>query len=204
MEVERRMTIGELAREAGVTPRTVRYYVSEGLLPPPTYEGRQSYYGPRHLLILRAIRAMQAEDLPLRKIAVAITTSSDEVLEEIARRPPPSERVRGLRSEAAYRLAETPAPYDRSKGEPPQDAREVLASLYQRPGRRLFEEAIRARVVREEIEAEEPAWRRLEVADGVEVHFTAGGNPEREAIIRAMAEAMRARLRRLKPPEETG
>src|SRR5712672_3279585 len=39
-----RMRIGELTERAEVTPRTVRYYESIGLLPPGEREGHSQYY----------------------------------------------------------------------------------------------------------------------------------------------------------------
>jgi DNA-binding transcriptional MerR regulator len=47
--------IGELAREAGVTPRTVRYYQERKLLPPPRRVGRIAWYSRAHLVRLRVI-----------------------------------------------------------------------------------------------------------------------------------------------------
>ena len=46
----------ELARAAGTSPRTVRYYVQRGLLPAPAFRGKDTAYGPEHLVRLRAIR----------------------------------------------------------------------------------------------------------------------------------------------------
>ena len=44
-DAEERLTIGELARRAGVSTRTVRYYEEIGILPPPlrTQAGTRSY-----------------------------------------------------------------------------------------------------------------------------------------------------------------
>jgi DNA-binding transcriptional MerR regulator len=39
-----RMRIGDLTERAGVTPRTVRYYESIGLLPPGEREGHGQHY----------------------------------------------------------------------------------------------------------------------------------------------------------------
>jgi DNA-binding transcriptional MerR regulator len=47
--------IGELAREAGVTARTVRYYQERKLLPPPRRAGRVAWYSRAHLARLRVI-----------------------------------------------------------------------------------------------------------------------------------------------------
>jgi DNA-binding transcriptional MerR regulator len=52
--MDNRMRIGELTRQAGVTPRTVRYYESIGLMPPGEREGNgQHYYKEDTLLCLR-------------------------------------------------------------------------------------------------------------------------------------------------------
>ena len=47
--------IGELAREAGITVRTLRYYRERRLLPPPRREGRIGWYSQAHLDRLRVI-----------------------------------------------------------------------------------------------------------------------------------------------------
>jgi DNA-binding transcriptional MerR regulator len=62
------LSIGELARRAGVTRRTIRYYVEIGLLPPPSGAGRASAYGPEHLERLELIKKLQAYRLSLEEI----------------------------------------------------------------------------------------------------------------------------------------
>lgn len=47
--------IAELAREAGITVRTLRYYRERKLLPPPRREGRIGWYSQAHLDRLRVI-----------------------------------------------------------------------------------------------------------------------------------------------------
>ena len=54
-----RYGIGDLAALGGVSRRTVRYYVQEGLLPPPLGLGRGDHYGPTHLERLRHVKALQ-------------------------------------------------------------------------------------------------------------------------------------------------
>ena len=51
----REYRIGELAREAGITVRTLRYYRERGLLSPPRREGRIGWYSQAHLDRLRVI-----------------------------------------------------------------------------------------------------------------------------------------------------
>jgi DNA-binding transcriptional MerR regulator len=51
--------IGELADLGGISRRTVRYYVQEGLLPPPLGLGRGNHYGREHLDRLLQLKALQ-------------------------------------------------------------------------------------------------------------------------------------------------
>jgi DNA-binding transcriptional MerR regulator len=60
--------IGELARRGGVSRRAIRYYVQEGLLPPPEGLGRGAFYRPEHLERLVAIRRLQERGLRLEAI----------------------------------------------------------------------------------------------------------------------------------------
>jgi DNA-binding transcriptional MerR regulator len=64
--------LSELADEAGVSSRTVRYYVQRGLLPAPIFRGPDTAYGPEHLLRLKAIKRLQEKFLPLEQIQVEL------------------------------------------------------------------------------------------------------------------------------------
>ena len=77
--------LDELAEAAGVAPRTVRYYVQRGLLPAPEFHGKDTSYGEGHLLRLRAIRALQAEHLPLDTIEAELRGASPAELARLAR-----------------------------------------------------------------------------------------------------------------------
>ena len=62
-------TIGELAARAGVTARTIHYYVAEGLLPGPGKQGPRTRYAQVFLDLLLRIRHLQIErDLSLSTI----------------------------------------------------------------------------------------------------------------------------------------
>jgi DNA-binding transcriptional MerR regulator len=43
-------TIDELAHVSGMPSRTIRFYNTQGMLPPPTMRGRVAYYSEEHLL----------------------------------------------------------------------------------------------------------------------------------------------------------
>lgn len=68
MNTEHGYLIGELAELAGVTPRTIRYYTAEGLLPPPATRGKYARYDDTHLRRLRLIGQLKADYLPLSAI----------------------------------------------------------------------------------------------------------------------------------------
>jgi DNA-binding transcriptional MerR regulator len=63
------LTVDELAARAGVTVRTVRFYSTKGLLPPPVLGPRRvGRYGPEHLARLALIEELQSQGLTLAAI----------------------------------------------------------------------------------------------------------------------------------------
>lgn len=60
--------ISELADKAGVTKRTIHYYISKGLLLPPEGIGVNSIYNDKHLERILLIKKLQSEYMPLNKI----------------------------------------------------------------------------------------------------------------------------------------
>jgi DNA-binding transcriptional MerR regulator len=72
-----RLSLPELTRAAGVSARTVRYYIAEGLLPPPVAAGPRTAYAPAHLDRLRLISQLKAEYLPLKEIRRRLATLDD-------------------------------------------------------------------------------------------------------------------------------
>jgi DNA-binding transcriptional MerR regulator len=71
-------SLSDLARLADVTPRTVRYYVSQGLLPAPDAAGPATRYGEAHLARLRLIRRLQRDHLPLSEIRARLERMGDD------------------------------------------------------------------------------------------------------------------------------
>ena len=63
-----RFSIDELSALAGVTPRTVRYYIAEGLVDRPEGEKRGSHYLRRHLEQLLVIRRWTDAGLSLERV----------------------------------------------------------------------------------------------------------------------------------------
>jgi DNA-binding transcriptional MerR regulator len=63
-----RYTLSDLVRESGASGRTIRYYISLGLLQPAYGRGKQATYDSDHLLRLQLIQRLKEERLPLNDI----------------------------------------------------------------------------------------------------------------------------------------
>jgi DNA-binding transcriptional MerR regulator len=115
-----RLTLGELTAEADVSVRTVRYYIAEGLLPPPEGSGPGSAYTKGHLDRLRLIQRLKNAYLPLKEIRRRLSGLSDD-------------EVRSVLAPNVHRTAPVTSP----TSEPPFDeslasARDYLALLESR------------------------------------------------------------------------
>ncbi len=77
-------TLSDLARLADVTPRTVRYYVAQGLLPSPEAAGPSTRYGEGHLARLRIIKRLQRDHLPLAEIRSRLDRMGDQEVVDAA------------------------------------------------------------------------------------------------------------------------
>lgn len=62
------LDLTELADRAGVSIRTVRYYIQQGLLPSPEARGPGAHYSEEHLERLLLVKRLQREHLPLAEI----------------------------------------------------------------------------------------------------------------------------------------
>ena len=60
------LLISDLAERAGVSVRTIRFYISEGLLPPPQAHGRYSVYDEEYLTRIELIKLLKNAFLPLK------------------------------------------------------------------------------------------------------------------------------------------
>ena len=74
------LSIGQLARSAGVATSTVRYYERSGLLVPDDRAGTGQYrqYGPKSLERLKFIKSAQAVGLSLKEVADLLRATDDE------------------------------------------------------------------------------------------------------------------------------
>lgn len=115
-----RYAIGDLAGLAGSTPRTIRYYVAQGLLPPPGGVGAGAHYTDAHLARLRLIRRLQRQHQPLSEIRQRLASLGDQevaalVADDAEAETPPDSALEYLRTvlagPPAGRASEAPATY---------------------------------------------------------------------------------------------
>ena len=92
--------LNELCGRAGVTVRTVRYYIQQGLLPAPEAQGSATRYGQGHLDRLLLIRQLQKEHQPLAEIRARLENLRDQDVRRLLARPAkrPSSAVDYVRS----------------------------------------------------------------------------------------------------------
>jgi len=72
-------TIEDIVELSGFTRRTIRYYIQEGLLEPPSGRGRGGFYYDSHLAQLRKIWSLQEQGM--RLIAIKKLLKSGDVEE---------------------------------------------------------------------------------------------------------------------------
>ena len=99
-----RLGLRELTRAAGVSVRTVRYYIAEGLLPPPAGGGPRSHYTAAHLDRLRLIARLKAAYLPLREIRRRLAGLDDDAVRRALAAAPEADRADAARDDAAAYL----------------------------------------------------------------------------------------------------
>lgn len=162
MTNEHRHSIGELAKLSGTTVRTIRYYVSEGLLPSPVKKGTYGYYGQSHLNRLKLISMWRDERKTLAEINDFMETMPEEeqkkTLKTIRERNP---QIQNLRSSSISNLMVDPVS---SVGIPSPGEDEVLDQL-----------AASASSSASEIIGDDH-WIRKELVEGVELHYKAGAS----------------------------
>ena len=149
--------ITELCERASVTPRTVHFYVQQGLLPPAGSPGPGARYGQGHASRIKLIRLLQKQHLPLAEIAKRIKVLTDE-------------QVDALVAETKQRRAE-------GKGTALDYIRSVLAES-KAPGPDASRTASRG-LARSSSANSAPAaapaarsqWERYTLADGMELHI---------------------------------
>jgi DNA-binding transcriptional MerR regulator len=77
----------ELSDQSGVTARTLRQWVHEGLLPRPSGRGRAARYGMHHVLRARAAQTLRRAGEPLGTVRRKLASMPDDELAGFAPKP---------------------------------------------------------------------------------------------------------------------
>lgn len=160
MRSPRSLSLAELTAAAGVSVRTVRYYIAEGLLPPPAGSGPKSSYTQAHLDRLRLINRLKEAYLPLREIRRQLAGMSDDEIRQLLAEAPAAVENRSAAAEPSSErpLLDSAAAYiDRlrqgQRAAAPPVMRAAAAPLASAPARPDADDV----------------WRRVTLADGVEL-----------------------------------
>lgn len=153
---EPRYSLTELADLANVSPRTIRYYISQGLLPGPGTVGPGAKYDDTDLARLRVIKRLQLDHLPLAEIRGRLEDMDDDEVVQLDHAPPAPPADSALdylrRIRPPQSIAERPAMYRMSKLLPTEPAAAAPAPA---PDLRL----------------ERSQWERIELAPDIELHI---------------------------------
>lgn len=111
------LTLARLSAETGVSPRTIRSWVAEQLVPGPLARGRGATYPPEAIVRVRQVRRMREANRSAEEIRRALVFGDDEFTQASlsvtqfatrrSRRPASRPRVRGAIMES---LSDIPIP----------------------------------------------------------------------------------------------
>lgn len=172
--VQERGTVSEVPDE-----RTVRYYLTEGLISPAEEkQGTASVYGYLHLLQLLAVKKLQAERLPIRMIRELVGSRSERQLERLLVGEADKRAKGGDSKNEALRYLETlltkaPAP-------PPPPAPRSPQRGGMMPAARSAPPPPPAALVPPPAQGEQTRWERVEIEPGLELHIRGNYSMPRE------------------------
>jgi DNA-binding transcriptional MerR regulator len=194
------LTIQELADKAGVTTRTIRYYVEQGVLPPPD-RGRPAEYTDEHVYLLDLIRQLKEQFLPLEEIRDMMQRLTTEQLQEIIATAPHKKRqTQNLSSAADYiagvlQAGSTRQQMKEAAPAPPALARAPAVQTAPAPLPRPAPSQVQsAPATREDNAAylDQPAtWQRVTLAPGIELHYTQSADAHHTEAVAWLLDAAR-------------
>ena len=165
--------------------RTIRYYMTEGLIQSPgEKQGTASVFTYLNLLQLVAVKKLQAEHLPIRKIRELVADKNESELETLL----------GFGSAGSKRTSES-------------EAKRYLESLLSAPpapspNRMTPQKFSAAPAPQVDDQTQAGSWQRVEIEPGLELHIRSDYTPPTtSAKTRSLAERVSNRLRRLRNKE---
>jgi DNA-binding transcriptional MerR regulator len=180
-------SLADLCDLADVTPRTVRYYIAQGLLRSPSGGGPGSRYDDGHLNRLRLIRRLQREHLPLAEIRNRLAAVSDDEAETIARERAPVDSA----SDYITRVLATRGVPSR----PIPPAASSVASLVAPAPAMAPTLAEPTPALEEPAQPSRSQWERIALDPDIELHIRRPLSRDRNRLVDRLLEAARAILK---------
>ncbi len=149
-------TVTELPDE-----RTIRFYITENLIPPSTEKkGTASVFGYEHLLALLAIKKLQAQNLPIKKIREILVGKTISELEKLLGIEAPQNSAKNAAQEYLETLL------FKQVGETNETEEPVFARASPSSS---FDQYARPRTAQN--------WKRFEIEEGLELHVEINFKP---------------------------
>jgi DNA-binding transcriptional MerR regulator len=191
-EQPQQLTIDELAARVGVSVRTVRFYIAEGLVPGPNARGRAAAYGDEHLLRLRLVRRLVDQHVPLSEVRSRLARlPQDDLRSLLAEEDLHSERREQVEAQASPRAFVSELLSHARAARTAPRAQQLAAPLARSsppgPMSGHADPSSNASPAKE-------SWRRWRLADGVELQVRADAERHHNALIRRLLDAARLRL----------
>ncbi len=162
----RTYTLHELAEITGIEPRTIRSYITRGLLPGPLSRGRNAHYSELHLQRLLEIQALKEQGIPLREIRLGFLHGRPTLDEAVHHRSP-------SRARRVFPILERGTEEDAP----------LLRLL------RILQNAVRTRAAHRRSKAE--TWTHVEVTPEIQLQVRGELSESERELVRRIADHMR-------------
>jgi DNA-binding transcriptional MerR regulator len=165
--------ISELAERTGVSTRTIRYYIEEGLLPQPEIQGKYAVFNEDYLIRLKLIKYLKDAYLPLREIKRKLESLMVQEMRDLLRKfeQDPSRAL----AEMDIFPAETSKSLMLNNVNKLDSATEYIQRALNREPASVREEPIRfqASMPAPQPKSSTPpeSWQRIELVPGVELNI---------------------------------
>jgi len=166
------VNLQDLCDRTGLSVRTIRFYITERLLPGPEGRGSATTYGEEHLERLLLIRELAEQRLPLSEIRDRLDQVSPQDLATLL-----SETERQNRGTAAARTS---------------SPREYLSSLLEQSRGSSSPRTSSS----PSNQAPQGLWRRIKLGPGVELHVTPEAERDETELVEELQDLAKDHFRR--------
>ncbi len=216
------ITLEELSEQTGVEPRTLRSWISEGLLLPPSKSGRGATYSATNLDRARAVQTLKnVYGMSLAEIGRSFMTATEEQIEKWAEELPTTPRSKNSAREYLRRIDDLdqqslsfkmmPKPRFEAQSSAFEESRDPFSDKAARLSQRRMAKKIEKEESLASIEQliaslgallESPAprrsrgriWNRISITPDLELSIRGDLAPRERALFEQLADQLRAIL----------